>query len=50
MNTIFGSRNGSGSVGCTGEGEHRVRPYANVVGTNSMFALLSENTPYQDNA
>jgi hypothetical protein len=23
MNMIFGSRNGSGSVGCTGEGDHK---------------------------
>jgi hypothetical protein len=34
---------GSGSVRCSGEGEHRVRPYANVVGANSMFALRSEH-------
>jgi hypothetical protein len=32
---------GSGSIGFPGEGEHGVRPYANVVGANSMFAPLS---------
>jgi hypothetical protein len=46
MNTIFGPRN-LGSVGCTSAGEHGVRPYANVVGANSMFALRSENTSHQ---
>jgi hypothetical protein len=27
------------SICVSGEGEHGVRPYANVVGANSMFAL-----------
>jgi hypothetical protein len=30
MNTIFGSRN-LGSVGCTGEGGHKTRPYETMV-------------------
>jgi hypothetical protein len=63
MNTIFGSRNGSGSIGCTGEGEHGVlltqimhltgrvaRPYNICVGANSMFAPRSEDTFHQDHA
>ena len=46
----------SGSIGCSGEGEHGVRPYANVVGASdparkvhglgqddSMFALRSDH-------
>jgi hypothetical protein len=31
MNTIFGSRNGSGSVGCTGEGGYKTRPYETMI-------------------
>jgi hypothetical protein len=50
MNRIFGSRNGSGSIRGSGEGEHGVRPYANVVGANPVFALRSEKTFHQVHA
>jgi hypothetical protein len=39
---------GFGSICCSGEGEHGVRPYANVVGANSMFAPRSEHEFQED--
>jgi hypothetical protein len=49
MNTIFGSRN-LGSGGCTGEGEHGVRPYASVVGAIPCGRPRSEDTFHQVHA
>jgi hypothetical protein len=36
-----------GSIRCSGEGEHGVRPYNICVGANSMFAPRSE-TEFQE--
>jgi hypothetical protein len=48
--TARDSRNGSGSICVSGEGEHGVRPYNICVGANSMFALRSEDTFHQVHA
>jgi hypothetical protein len=50
MKSFFDSRNGSGSIDGSGEGEHGVRPRNVYVGANSMFALRSEDTFHQVHA
>jgi hypothetical protein len=46
MNTIFGSRNGSGSICGSGEGGYETRPYKNVavVGATPCGRPRSEDT------
>jgi hypothetical protein len=52
MNTIFGSRNGSGSIGCAVEGGHKTRPYEQhgFVGAIPCGRPRSEDTFHQDHA
>jgi hypothetical protein len=40
MNTIFGSRNGSGFIGFAGEGGYKTRPYEKMV-----FVGASDSSP-----